>query len=168
MKTICKYTLMVICTMMAMTSCDSDADLAYDLDGIWSGELASEFYDYRYGQHMTDRYDTEITFYQDGDFSRGGTGVEVDYNLNTGRASRDYFDWRVRNGRIYLYYNDGSSVVIRDYDIYTVGSTLRFRGYFDSADDGSTLAAFNLVKVTRSRGANDRNDFVEVSKDQFK
>lgn len=168
MKTVCKFTMMVICTMFAMTSCDSDTDLAYDLDGTWAGSLSSEFYDYRYDRHMTDEYDTEITFVQDGDFSRGGTGYEIDYNLTTGYETRDYFDWKVRNGRIYLYYSDGSSVVIRDYDIYYVGGTPHFRGYFDNAHDGSTLAAFNLVKVTRTRAATDRSHFIEVPKAEFK
>lgn len=167
MKQTLTYTLMAICTMFVMTSCDSDTDLAYDLDGVWSGTLSSEFYDYRYGQHMTDTYETEITFVQEGDFSRGGTGYEIDYNLNTGRSSQTYFDWTVRGGKIYIDYDDHTTVVVRDYDIYTVGRTPHFRGYFDDYYDGSTLAAFNLVKVTRTRAAGDRQ-FIMVPKDEFK
>ena len=139
--------LMAVLTMTAFTSCDSDADLAYDLDGIWQGTIVGNYYYDRYHTDYTD-YDTEIRFYQDGAFSRGGTGYEIDRDNTTGRYTRSNFDWTVRNGRIYLSYDDGYEVIIRDYETYTMGNTMRFRGYFDDYRTGEQLASFNLIKVS--------------------
>ena len=139
--------LMAVLTMTAFTSCDSDVDLAYDLDGIWQGTIVGNYYYDRYGTTYTD-YDTEICFYQDGSFSRGGTGYEIDRDNTTGRYTRSNFDWTVRNGRIYLSYDDGYDVIIRDYETYTMGNAMRFRGYFEDYRTGEQLASFNLIKVS--------------------
>lgn len=139
--------LMAVLTMTAFTSCDSDVDLAYDLDGIWQGTIVGNYYYDRYGTNYTD-YDTEIRFYQDGAFSRGGTGYEIDRDNTTGRYTRSNFDWTVRNGRIYLSYDDGYDVIIRDYETYTMGNAMRFRGYFEDYRTGEQLASFNLIKVS--------------------
>lgn len=139
--------LMAVLTMTGFTSCDSDVDLAYDLDGIWQGTIIGNYYYDRYGTNYTD-YDTEIRFYQDGAFSRGGTGYEIDRDNTTGRYTRSNFDWTVRNGRIYLSYDDGYDVIIRDYETYTMGNSMRFRGYFEDYRTGEQLASFNLVKVS--------------------
>ena len=139
--------LMAVLTMTGFTSCDSDVDLAYDLDGIWQGTIVGNYYYDRYGTTYTD-YDTEICFYQDGSFSRGGTGYEIDRDNTTGRYTRSNFDWTVRNGRIYLSYDDGYDVIIRDYETYTMGNAMRFRGYFEDYRTGEQLASFNLIKVS--------------------
>lgn len=139
--------LMAVLTITAFTSCDSDVDLAYDLDGIWQGTIVGNYYYDRYGTTYTD-YDTEICFYQDGSFSRGGTGYEIDRDNTTGRYTRSNFDWTVRNGRIYLSYDDGYDVIIRDYETYTMGNAMRFRGYFEDYRTGEQLASFNLIKVS--------------------
>jgi hypothetical protein len=139
--------LMAVLTMTGFTSCDSDVDLAYDLDGIWQGTIIGNYYYDRYGTNYTD-YDTEIRFYQDGAFSRGGTGYEIDRDNTTGRYTRSNFDWTVRNGRIYLSYDDGYDVIIRDYETYTMGNAMRFRGYFEDYRTGEQLASFNLIKVS--------------------
>ena len=139
--------LMAVLSMTAFTSCDKDVDIAYDLDGIWQGTILGNYYFDRYGTNYTD-YDTEICFYQDGAFSRGGTGYEIDRDNTTGRYTRFEFDWKVRNERIYICYDDGYEVIIRDYETYTMGNTLRFRGYFDDYYTGEQMASFNLVKVS--------------------
>ena len=135
---------MLIITALTMTSCDEDTETAYDLDGIWQGTINGSYYQDRYGN--SERWDTEIRFYQNGDFSRGGSGEERDWDYR-GRCYRSYFDWKVRNGRIYMYFHDGYDVVIRDYDLYNTGSTQRFRGYFESPDGRTDLGAFSLSKV---------------------
>lgn len=145
------YTLLAVALMaVALASCDSDADLAYDLDGIWQGTIQGNYYYDRYHTSYSD-YDTEIRFYQEGAFSNGGTGYEIDRDNYTGRYTRSYFDWKVRNGRIYMSYDDGYDVVIRDFETYRMGGTMRFRGYFDDYYTGEQLASFNLIKVAETR-----------------
>lgn len=158
--------LMAVFTMTALTSCDRDSDIAYDLDGIWQGTIIGNYYADRYGTTRTD-YDTEIRFYQDGVFSRGGTGYEIDRESWTGRISQFDFEWRVRDGRIYITYDDGYRVVIRDWETYYVNNTMRFRGYFDDYETGEQMASFNLVKVAeRYSYANNmvKNDSITITK----
>lgn len=159
--------LMAALTMTTFTSCDKDSDLAYDLDGIWQGTIVGDYYSDRYGVTRTD-YDTEICFHQDGAFSRGGTGYEIDRESWSGTTQRFNFVWRVNNGRIYIEYDDGYRVIIRDFETYYMGGNMRFRGYFDDYDTGQPMASFNLVKVAqRYSYANDlvSNDSITVTKD---
>ena len=161
--------LMVVLTMTTFSSCDKDTRLAMDLNGIWSGTIVGDYYVDRYsGVVREDVYDTEICFYQDGDFSKGGTGYQIDRNRDTRQYTRFNFDWTVRNQRIYIRYNDGYEIVIRDYDIYDVGSTMHFSGIFDDAIDGTPTASFNLVKVSNMRSVADEEGAVEVTKEEFK
>ena len=170
MKKIYTYAMTVLMSALMLTtftSCDKDTMLAWDLDGIWSGTVVGDYYYDRYGL-VGDVYDTEICFYQDGDFSRGGDGYQIDRNRETGRYTRYSFEWRVSSQRIHIYYDDGYEIIIRDYEIYDVGSTTRFRGYFDDAYDGSTLASFDLVKVSSMRSITAEEGAVEVPKEEFK
>ncbi len=150
MKKIYTYTklmLIAIVAMTAFTGCDSDTSLAMDLDGVWQGVIVGNYYSYRRGSND---FDTEMMFRQRGVFSNGGTGYEIDRNIGTGRYTKNYFDWSVRNGRIYLDYDDGYRVIIRDYETYWMGGHMHFRGYFDNYDTGEQMASFNLVKVESS------------------
>ena len=148
--------MMVLLSALTLTSCDEDTETAYDLDGIWQGTINGNYYQDRYG--YTERWDTEIRFYQDGDFSRGGSGEERDWDYR-GKRYSSRFDWKVRNGRIYLYYDDGYNIVIDRYDLYWRSNTQRFRGYFEDFDTGDQLASFDLVKVV------DWHDFSKKSQD---
>lgn len=132
---------------ISFTSCTSDdIDQAYNINGIWQGSIQGNYYGDRYNESGS--WDTEIQFVQDGDFSRGGYGTEVDYSYDTGRTMRSDFDWEVRNGEIYMDYDDGYRIIIHDYDLYTSGSSMRFRGYFEDYDTGDALASFNLIKIS--------------------
>ena len=148
--------MMVLLSALTLTSCDEDAEMAYDLDGIWKGTINGNYYQDRYG--YTESWDTEIRFYQYGDFSRGGSGEERDWDYR-GKCYSSRFDWKVRNGRIYLYYDDGYNIVIDRYDLYWRSNTQRFRGYFEDFDTGDQLASFDLVKVV------DWHDFSKKSQD---
>ena len=139
-----KMMLVAMAAMLVFTSCDDDAALAYDLDGVWQGTIVGNYYNYRRGSND---YDTEIMFRQRGSWGSGGTGYEIDRNWRTGRYTKNYFNWTVHNGRIYIDYDDGFHVIIRDFETYTMGGHLRFRGYFDDYDTGEQLASFNLIKV---------------------
>ena len=148
--------MMVLLSALTLTSCDEDTETAYDLDGIWQGTINGNYYQDRYG--YTESWDTEIRFYQNGDFSRGGSGEERDWDYR-GKCYSSRFDWKVRNGRIYLYYDDGYNIVIDRYDLYWRSNTQRFRGYFEDFDTGDQLASFDLVKVV------DWHDFSKKSLD---
>ena len=148
--------MMVLLSALTLTSCDEDTETAYDLDGIWQGTINGNYYQDRYG--YTESWDTEIRFYQDGDFSRGGSGGERVWDYR-GKCYSSRFDWKVRNGRIYLYYDDGYNIVIDRYDLYWRSNTQRFRGYFEDFDTGDQLASFDLVKVV------DWHDFSKKSQD---
>ena len=148
--------MMVLLSALTLTSCDEDTETAYDLDGIWQGTINGNYYQDRYG--YTESWDTEIRFYQNGDFSRGGSGEERDWDYR-GKCYNSRFDWKVRNGRIYLYYDDGYNIVIDRYDLYWRSNTQRFRGYFEDFDTGDQLASFDLVKVV------DWHDFSKKSQD---
>ena len=110
MKKIFTYTMMMIMVAMTMTSCDEDAMLAYDMEGVWQGTIQGNFY---YDRYRSNDYDTEISFVREG--SHGGTGYEIDYNYTTRRYFRNYFNWTVSNGRIIMEYDDGATVIIHDY-----------------------------------------------------
>lgn len=160
--------LMGALMMTTLTSCDKDTMLAWDLDGLWSGTIVGDYYYDRYHSRET-VYDTEIYFYQNGEFSKGGTGYQIDRNRETRHYTRYDFDWRVKNQKIYIYYDDNYEVVIRDYEIYDVGRTSHFRGYLDDAYDGSQLASFDLVKVAENmRSVTAEEGAVEVPKEEFK
>lgn len=148
--------MVVLLTALTLTSCDEDTETAYDLDGIWQGTINGNYYQDRYG--YTESWDTEIRFYQDGDFSRGGSGEERDWDYR-GRCYSSRFNWNVRNGRIYLYYDDGYNIVIDRYDLYWRSNTQRFRGYFEDFYTGEQLASFDLMKVA------DWHDFSKKSQD---
>lgn len=164
--------LMGALMMTTLTSCDKDTMLAWDLDGLWSGTIIGDYYYDRYGL-AGDIYDTEIYFYQNGDFSRGGTGYQVDQNRETRRYTRYNFVWKVRDQKIYISYNPGATtyhdVVIREYEIYDVGRTSHFRGYLDDAYDGTQLGSFDLVKVSENmRSVTAEEGAVEVPEEEFK
>ncbi len=153
MKKIFTYTMMMLMAALTMTSCqlDEDATLAYDIEGVWQGSIDGNYY---YNRYHSNAYDTEICFERRTAYS--GTGYEVDYNLDTRRYTRNYFDWEIRNGSIYLDYDDNTTIVIRrDYEVYSVRGRLRFRGIFESYRTGEELASFNLFKVE------DPNDYYD-------
>ena len=94
-------------------------------------------------------------FSQRGSWEAGGTGYEIDWY---GRSySKTFFTWSVRNGCIYIRYDDSPYVVVvRDFDVYWQGNRQFFSGYFDNGSTGETLAAFDMIKVTSP------NDYYET------
>ena len=78
-----KTIVLSLVAVLAMASCtDDDTQQAYDLNGYWMGSIQGDYYSDRYGGY--DTWDTEIWFVQDGDFSNGGYGREIDYYRATG------------------------------------------------------------------------------------
>lgn len=153
MKKIVTHIAMSIFAIMiavCFTSCDDDVDTAYDLNGIWEGTIYGDYYYNRYGSAIaTTEWDTQILFDQNGDFSSGGSGVEVDYNRTTREVTRSTFTWKVSNGRIYItYWENPYKVVINDYELYSRAGSPRFKGNFLNWDTGEEIATFDLIKTS--------------------
>lgn len=137
-----KIATYIIVAMMAVTlnSCEDD-EIAQTLDGIWEGEVATEYFNYRWGV-QAQYQDVDIEFYTDPYRYAKGTGVEYDYYGYQYTVCQFVFE--VSNGIIYLDYEDGSHVAIRDYRL----NDNHFSGNFIDYDTGRFLASFDFVKVS--------------------
>ena len=133
------YTTLMM-AMMAMltlsfTSCESDEEIANDLEGTWRGNMsiADEF-----GESYVE---SEITFLRYPGSYTEGNGLWADYY-----GPRDYevyrFEWYVDLGTIYIRFDDGARVEIRSYSL----TSNRFRGRFW---DGDKEVSFELRNSTR-------------------
>ena len=119
MKKIYTYMMMALMAlpMLTLTSCDRDAEdrmEARTLEGTWVGYI-KDYYSDRWHREVS-TYETAFYFYRDSRYATGGTGREVDYNVDG--WARDYyctFEWYVENRRIYIRYADGQRAIISDY-----------------------------------------------------
>lgn len=129
----------------SLSSCDEDHQIALELDGTWRGTVSSDNGDFY----------VDIRFYQDG-FSRHGHGYEYDEPMRgySGGVS-EQFNWSVENGNIYLDYNDGSHVVIADYDLVTRYGQKSLAGRLQQVRNGWTMGYINLLKLSDNRYDND-------------
>ncbi len=145
MKKIYNYLFVGIVTMLSMTlsSCNDD-NIARDLDGIWEGKV-SQNWSWRWSDYTTYQY-VDIEFYTDPYYYAEGTGVEYDYTGTYTYVSCP-FNFRVRNGVIYMDYRDGTRVRITNY--YLSGD--RFSGTFRDYYSGDYLADFSFYKVANFR-----------------
>ena len=148
------YTLLALALMglmpLALTSCvfdDDDDYVANNLQGIWRGQIQSEYYYGRYGRDV--QYtDTQIEFYSDPYSYARGRGREIDYNYSY-YGDEVYFSYFVRNNVIYMDYEDGSNIAIYHWDLY--GDT--FTGEFHDYYTGEYLASFRLYRVSGGWGS---------------
>lgn len=141
------YTILALalvgCMPWLLTSCESeDEQIVYNLEGIWRGQIQSTYYYNRYGR-TTEYTDTQIEFNHDSYGYARGRGREVDYS-SYGYGEVVYFNYTVRNGEIYLDYDDGSHIIIYNWEMY--GNT--FRGEFHDYRTGEYLASFSLYRVS--------------------
>ncbi|MBO5614795.1 MAG: hypothetical protein J5932_01560 [Prevotella sp.] len=135
--------IIVAVTAMTFVSCDDDK-IARSLDGIWEGQVSSDYFNYRLGNSYQW---IDIQFYADPSRYAKGSGIERDYFGSVNGYYKEFnFDFEVRGGYIYLYYEDGIDVVIRDYELVDD----RFSGEFLDSD-GRHLASFDLYRVTSWR-----------------
>jgi hypothetical protein len=133
------YTTLMIAMMammtMSLTSCETDEEIAYDLEGTWTGYMSIVD---DYGEATTN---SEITFIRYSNSYTEGNGLWADY-YSDGYCSVMHFDWYVQYGTIYIRFEDGIRVEIRSYSL----SSRRFRGRFW---DGDSEVAFELMSTTR-------------------
>lgn len=133
------YTTLMIAMMglmtLSFTSCETDEEIAYDLEGTWVGNMSIAD---AYGEAYVD---SEITFLRYSNSYTEGNGLWADYY-----GPRDYevyrFEWYVDFGTIYIRFEDGARVEIRSYSL----NSNRFRGRFW---DGDKEVSFELRNSTR-------------------
>jgi hypothetical protein len=171
MKKFFYYAMMLMLAGFTMTSCETDEEIARKLTGVdWEGNLDT-YYTNRWGDELLDgEYRTVWRFEADRYDTYGnathGYGYEADYDLNN-RLNRAYssFTWEVRNGNIYIYYDDRTWNNVRidyydykltysrfsgtmydwedriyDFDLYA-SSTWRWDDYWDSSHRYYTRSA---------------------------
>ena len=127
------------------TSCDEDVVQAYDLNGTWKGWIKTTRMSDRFN-YYEENWETEIVFVHDGDSLGGGYGVEYDWSPR-GYNYVNEFEWHMRNDRIYMYYDDGTDIVIDRYS----QSRDRFSGIFCDARTYDEIASFQLIKTSDNR-----------------
>lgn len=121
MKKLTSYLAIMALAALSFTfsSCEQDDnDEAMTLAGEWQGDMhvAMEYDNTEY-----DAFNTVMRFDYNQYSYASGTGYEIDY-YNNSFWGRDYvaysFYWSVKNGNIYIHYNeDNSDVVIYDYNL---------------------------------------------------
>ncbi len=121
-------------TMLTFTSCDTDEEIARRLTGVdWEGNLDT-YYINRWGEAFGDgNYRTvwrfEADYYDNYGNATRGRGYEADYDIYD-RYNQAYspFYWEVRNGNIYIEYDDRTWNPVRiDWREYTLTYN-RFHG----------------------------------------
>ena len=134
------YTTLMMAMMgmmtLSFTSCETDEEIAYTLEGTWRGDMAIEDYaGYTY-------VESEITFLKDPYYYSEGSGLWVDY-YGDGYYNPTHIDWYVKYGTIYIHFvEDNCDVEIRHYTL--TGD--RFRGEFY---DGYNTVNFDLRYASR-------------------
>lgn len=144
--------LVALVSMTVFTSCDPDDDIAYDLDGVWRGNM---YISHSYSGRVYDSTYSEIEFISNGSFSSSGRGYWVDYYSN---APWDYIyndiRWSVDRGVIKVYF------VQEDTYVYIDHYTLTNRYFDGSLDDNGTFVQFRLNRVSAPRdGSWDRYSY---------
>lgn len=134
---------MMLMMAFSFASCDKDSDIAYTLDGTWSGYMQLRHY---YDGTWYDTYNAKVYFNTTGWSS--GTGMWQDIynsNLRPTQAIR----WSVNNGSIYIDFQEsGEKAIISNYsldDEYFSGLIQFYSSYYDGGE--STSYRFQFVKI---------------------
>lgn len=134
------YTTLMMAMMAMMTlsftSCETDEEIAYTLEGTWTGDMSIE--DWKGYSYVS----SEITFLKDPYTYSEGSGLWVDYYYGGGYVPT-HFNWFVEYGTIYIHFvEDNWDVEIRHYSL----SDNHFRGKFY---DGDKEVRFDLYNTSR-------------------
>ena len=152
MKKLIFSALAMMTTLFTLTSCETDHQIAnYLINGNWKGNLAT-YYTNRWGDEFLDgEYYTVWRFdpgaYDTYGYVTSGYGYEADYSVYNDREfAYSSFRWEVRNGNIYIYYDDPTWNNVRiDWRDYSISSS-HFRGTMYDWEDRSY--DFNLTNVS--------------------
>jgi hypothetical protein len=80
-----------------------------------------------------------------------GYGMEYDYQGNSGAYIDCPFTFKVTNGTIFMEYDDGSRVAIRNYSLTDTHFSGDFYEWVGNYSIGSYIAHFDFYKVTSWR-----------------
>lgn len=144
--------LMAVLTMTTFSSCESDEQIAYDLNGEWEGYMGETYYDH-WGYENYSEYYTVMRFYRDGgrNYTYGATtgeGEQIDYvDGNRYRTYHRTFRWEVDWNIIYIYYDNGEKVRIANFDINGRYFTGRMK-YVNRYGEVISEANFDFRKTT--------------------
>ena len=127
-------TFALMTTLFTMTSCQTDEQIAdYLVNGNWKGNLQT-YYVNRWGDAFREgEYYTVWRFdpagYDRYGYATYGSGYEADYNVYDDREfAYSPFRWEVRNGNIYISYDDPTWNDVRiDWRDYRISHS-RFQG----------------------------------------
>lgn len=137
--------LLLLCAALTTTSCEeeyNDFDQSIALNGIWQGTLSTDYYYDNYGSNT---WQTEFRFAVDREGATSGTGIEIDYNPMRYQDYRYYnFRWMVVYGNIFLYFENGESLVIRDYRM----NNQYLEGYLETNEDNPYL--IGRIRLTKT------------------
>ncbi len=134
--------------MMAMmtlsfTSCDKDSDIAYTLDGTWSGYMQLRHY---YDGNWYNTYNANVYFNTTGWSS--GTGMWQDIYSSYLKPTQA-ITWSVSNGNIYIEFKEsGERAIITNYSLDNglfSGVIQFYSSYYDGGT--STSYEFSFVKI---------------------
>ena len=139
MKKILTFLFLAV-TAMTFVSCNDD-EIAATLDGVWEGRVS-------FGRWNSYQY-VDIQFSRD-QYS-AGNGMEYDYQGNSGAAIPCPFTFKVVNGTIFMEYEDGSRVAIRNYSLTDTHFSGDFYEWVGNYSIGSYIAHFDFDKVTSWR-----------------
>jgi hypothetical protein len=132
--------LFLAVTAMTFVSCDDDK-IANSLEGVWEGEVSvGRWNSYQY---------VDIEFSRQG--YSNGYGMEYDYQGNSGAYVECPFTFKVVNGTIFMEYEDGSRVAIRNYTLTENQFSGEFCKWEGSYTVGDYIAKFNFMKVSSWR-----------------
>lgn len=141
LKTLLSIVLIALSTI-ALSSCDQDEITAYNLDGVWTGDINTS------NSHI---YST-FYFCKTGDTS--GIGYERDQE-GWISSSRTEFTWYIENGKIHMDYGREGIYVIDYGNLPNSSNTGEiFSGIFVDYKSGKEIATFDLTKKS-----NNSNDF---------
>ena len=130
------FSLLAAVSALCLTSCE-DEEIARTLDGIWEGEVSvGRWNSYQY---------VDIQFSRD-QYS-AGYGMEYDYQGNSGVYVECPFTFKVLNGTIFMEYDDGSRVAIRNYSLTDTHFSGDFYEWVGNYSIGSYIAHFDFYKV---------------------
>ena len=121
MKTLKNYLfiLAALVVTLGFSSCESDEDIGFDLSGLygvtWFGDMGASYITFTSGSRPDHGVGTEDVYYATPPFEYYDT-----YK----------FDWFIENGRLYIDYNTGQSIVI-DYPHINGGYFYGTIGNFD-------------------------------------
>ena len=143
--------IVAIMAIFVLSGCSKDQEMAYYLDGVWNGYIASR-----------ETYNVTMEFVQNGIFSSSGYGYEEDCKWS-GHVSRARFRWNVSNRYIYLDYDDGTHFVM-DCDFFPkyarVGEI--FQGTIYETRTKEDVARFSLKKIYLHEDRSNKQDSVVV------